>query len=427
MKDKYTLDGLFNNVTNMGSSLDKSSYTRYEPRGALTRIELEAMYREDWITAKAVDLPAKDMLKNWRTHEGLTDDQAVEVKRFEKRLRLPHKLLEALKWSRLYGGAAAIMRIDGTGELNEPLRLESVKKDSLKYLNVLDRWQISASSVLTHDLMAPNFLKPEFYHVSGNQVHHSRVLRFDGIDLPYHSKSSNNYWGDSIIERMYKAIINAGTIYDSISSMLHEANLDVMKIPGLMNLICDDEGKNQVLKRIQMANLSKSIHNMFIMDSEEEYEKKQNTFTGIQPLIYDYISAVAGAADIPITRLLGVTPGGLNVSGDSDLENYYSHIESEQNATLRPQLDYFDEIMLRSLFGTVPSKYDYEFAAVQTLNDERQAALEKTLIDKHVAASSILPDEVIYEKIRDEELYNISDELLEEAETTVQYEETNPY
>jgi len=36
----------------------------------------------------------------------------------------------------------------------------------------------------------------------------------------------------------------------------------------------------------------------------------------------------SGAADIPMTRLLGQSPAGMNATGDGDMRNYYDRIEA---------------------------------------------------------------------------------------------------
>lgn len=413
-----TADGLTNAITGMGGLLDKSSHSTYQAGAVMGQSELEAMYRSDWIAAKAIDLVAEDMTRAWRTMSGLEQDQIEALGRAEKRLGIKRKIQDALKWARLYGGSVVVMRIDGTGEIHEPLDVEMVRPGALRYVTPVDRWRASSSGVTTTDILSRNYGKPEYYQVGGSRVHHTRVLRFDGVALPYFMASQNSYWGDSVLERMRVSVINAAAIYQSISSLVHEASLDVLKIPGLMNLVSDCEGEKNLLKRLQAANLSKSIHNMLVLDANEEYEKKTGNFSGLQPLIYDYIAAAAGAADIPITRLLGVSPGGLNSTGESDLENYYTSILTRQEAMLAPALDQFDQVLLRSVLGAVPDEYSYEFASLKMLTEERKAAMEKLLVDKHVAASALLPDETIYQKMRDEGLYDISDEFIEEAELT---------
>ncbi|MFX6330891.1 phage portal protein, partial [Acinetobacter baumannii] len=52
------------------------------------------------------------------------------------------KLCETGKWARLYGGAIAVMLIDGQ-DLSTPLRIEAIGKDQFKGLVVMDRWMVA--------------------------------------------------------------------------------------------------------------------------------------------------------------------------------------------------------------------------------------------------------------------------------------------
>jgi phage-related protein (TIGR01555 family) len=75
---------------------------------------MNSLYRNSWLARRIIDLPARDMLKNWVNFENSFDPE--ELKRFTKLERLTQvkaKLFSALSWGRLYGGAGAIMMIDG--------------------------------------------------------------------------------------------------------------------------------------------------------------------------------------------------------------------------------------------------------------------------------------------------------------------------
>jgi hypothetical protein len=45
-------------------------------------------------------------------------------------------------------------------------------------------------------------------------VHHSRLIRMDGVKLPYQQKITENEWGMSIVERIFDRL----TSYDSASA-----------------------------------------------------------------------------------------------------------------------------------------------------------------------------------------------------------------
>ena len=63
--------------------------------------------------------------------------------------------------------------------------------------------------MIDKDINSPNYGLPLYYNIQFNlgdgsyeylQVHHSRVLRADGIILPARLRSINQYWGESGIQ-----------------------------------------------------------------------------------------------------------------------------------------------------------------------------------------------------------------------------------
>lgn len=78
------------------------------------RLKLEAMYRSSWVVGQVVDVVADDMTRKGVKLSGLTDPQESEkIDQEMDRLQVWGRLNKTIKWSRLYGGAIAVMMIDG--------------------------------------------------------------------------------------------------------------------------------------------------------------------------------------------------------------------------------------------------------------------------------------------------------------------------
>ena len=105
-------------------------------------------------------------------------------------------------WARLYGGAAGIILIKGQDDMSQPLDLDTVMPDSFLGLQILDRWTgIYPSSELVTDPENEDFGLPAWYTVRDEErgqmvanVHHSRVIRFEGRALPWLEKVTELYW-----------------------------------------------------------------------------------------------------------------------------------------------------------------------------------------------------------------------------------------
>lgn len=376
-------DGLENVVAGLGTDRDKRSYSVWADPRILTRQELENMYRGSWLAKKIVNAVADDMTREWLhvTFDG--EELGTTIEQAEKRFALKRKTNEALKWSRLYGGAVIII---GTRDRNlaKPLDVKNVRKGDLRYLHVVDRWRLSPAGSLNRDLESPNFGMPDSYVLAEStvQVHHTRVLRFNGEKLPYFAWLRNAMWDDSVLQHVMDSLMNCDTTTQAIATMMFESNVDVVKSEGLADVLARKDGEAVLTKRFQVAALLKSFNRMLLLDGTESYEKKQNSFANLDKVIQQFMIDVSGAADIPMTRLFGTSATGMNATGDNDVRNYYDMVSAKQEAELRPQLEYLYEVLVRSELGHMPEDFRFDFNPLWQLSETEQATVEKTRAER---------------------------------------------
>ena len=178
-------DSLVNLVTGMGTGKDKSTATSFTFT-MMMRDQAEAAYRGDWVSRKIIDIPAFDATREWRTWQADADDLSL-IEDLESDLDIQRKTKAVLQRASLYGGAAMILGVDqGKGE--EPLEFEKLGKDCLKFIHVVNRYEITAGET-DWDIMSPYFGQPKNYTRSlqgaAGQVvlHPSRVIRFVGAEV----------------------------------------------------------------------------------------------------------------------------------------------------------------------------------------------------------------------------------------------------
>lgn len=410
-------DGLENVAAGLGTVRDKRSHTFYAMPRTLTNWELENMYRGSWLCKRIVNVPADDM-----TREGVQlffdDDEdgksQFAVEQAEKALCLWDKVNEALRWSRLYGGSVIVLLTKGA-TLDQPLDVETIRQGDLLGMHVLDRHRISATNLLIRDLSDPSFGLPEYYILaeSSVRVHHTRVLRFNGQKLPFFAWQANGMWDDSELQHVLDSVTNVDSASASINSMLYEANVDVIMSKGLADTLASEGGEAKITKRYQVAATMKSFNRMLLLDGEETYEKKQNQFTNLDKIWMNFMVDVCGAADIPMTRLFGQSASGLNATGDNDIRNYYDMIKSKQNKDLRPRLEYLYDILLRSIFGTRPEDFRFDFKSLWQISDTEKATIENTRAtrDQTYVNLGIVPAAVVAKDLKEHGTYvNLTDE-----------------
>jgi len=384
-------DGLENVVAGLGTSHDKRAYGTWALPPVLTRQHLENMYRGSWLAKRIVNTVADDMTREW-VHFLFddmkdTDRQPFQIEEAAKKLGVQTKVNEALRWARLYGGSVILLGLDDIKEPEDwkrPYRIETAKKGCLRYMRVLDRWRISAGQSLTDDISDENFGLPEFYTIADSStiVHHSRVIRFNGQKLPYFAWTTNAMWDDSELQHVLDSLMNCDLSTQAVATMLYESNVDVIKSPQITNLLATKDGESKVLKRFQVAAMMKSFNRTLLLDGQEEYEKKSNTFANLHDIMERFAIDVCGAAEIPMMRLFGQSAPGLNATGESDLANYYDKVGADQEATLRPNLDRIFHLVCCSTLGSVPKNFRLEFNDLWQLPEKDRAVVEKAQAER---------------------------------------------
>lgn len=397
-------DTLTNLVTGLGTSKDKATATQFA-FSMLDRSQAEAAYRGDWMSRKVIDIPAYDATREWRTWQGDKKD-ITALTDLEKKLGLQRKSMAVLQRARLYGGAALIMGVD-QGKPEEELIIDKLGKDCLKFVHVVNRYELTAGEI-EWDILSPWFGQPKYYErqVQGKpniRLHPSRVCRFLGAEIPDINQSQG--WGDSVLQIVADAVIATGTVFQSMTSLVQEAKVDIVKIPELSERISAAEYENRLKTRFAMAGVMKSIYSVLLIDKEEEWDRVEQTFTGMPEVMQEFLLMVCGAADIPATRFLGQAPKGLNATGDSDTRNYYDRVSTGQKIEIQPTIDPLDQIVMIHCFGKVPDGMDYMWNPLWQMTEAEKAEIAVKQANVMTAdVNAALMDPMVLQKARENQL-----------------------
>jgi len=369
---ELTLDGLANFVTNIGAT-NPAAQGRYVPR-LTTQHEVETTYDTSTWFGKIIDIRADDATREWRSWKA-EQEEIEDLEGLEKRLGVQAKINQALKWADLYGGAVIIPDLPGNSA--SPLRPDSVNTHRMRYMTVLHRWQISPQGQIRNPL-DPNYGKPEKWQVpvqNGVQLnfHPSRVILVNGRSHGHQT----DIWGKSLWEHMADAVLAADGAAAVISALLKEAKIDVIGVDSMMDGLGTDKYEAQLLKRWQLVAQLKSIANVTLIDKADEWNTKTVTWSGLPEVIEQLLTIMAGAADIPVTRLIGTSAKGLNATGDGDLRNYYDGIKAKQDLSVSPQLAPLDDMLIRSALGDRPDNIWYDWKPLWQPDEKTKWETEK--------------------------------------------------
>ena len=404
---------------------------------------INSLYRSHWVVRRIIDVIPEDMTKNgYKITSQLDPDNIRKLETVFRRTRTHAKLLKGLKWGRLYGGAGALIIIKGQEDmLDQPLKLDDVMPDSYKGLLVLDRWSgITPDSELVNDPDDPEYGLPESYTLTsdalerGIHVHHSRILRFMGRPLPYLEELAETYWGASELEHVIDELKKRDNVSWNIAMLTFMANLRVMKMDGMGQILAtgNQKAQEQLYSTVQAMNDLMNNNSIQIIGENDEYMTHQYTFGGIAQVYDCFMMDVAGAAEIPVTKLFGRAPAGMNATGESDMQNYYDTIEEKQENELRPIYDKLLPIIMMSTFGAIPDDFDHEFNPVRRASEDETADLVSKNTDSVTKAfqAGLISQKVALKELRQQsELTgmwtNITDEDIDNADDDVMNPDEN--
>jgi phage-related protein (TIGR01555 family) len=402
------LDGWSNMVTGLSVLADKNKKTRPVINRVVPDEELEAIYLDDGLGTRIVNLLPDDMFREGWDYEFPDQDDEVEVKKLSdqynevlEKIDATGKMREAFYWSRLYGGAAILIgALDGQ-KLDTPLRPARIRKpEGFEYLRVINRSDIQYAQIDWQlDPTKSRYCMPEYYSIrfatpkgiqENSRVHYSRIIELHGNPVPVGMKTAlsyeQRYWGVSVLQNVLEELSILGSSIGSIGHLLHEFSVGKYKLSDLEDILSQPDGDQLIQKRMQVMDLCRSVFHSMYFGPNDDFIRENIQFTGIPDILYIFFMLVSSCTGYPITRLFGVSPGGMNATGESDMRNYYDAVRSDQKAEAESIL--LRIIRIISEWKKLPEPY-IKWRPLQSPSPKEQAEIDKLEADTQVQKAAM--------------------------------------
>ncbi len=434
-----TLDSFVNFAQKLGIGADNplSGGTYGFNPISRNRVLLEWIHRGSWLGGVAIDTVADDMTRagiEYTTE--LPPEQTDGLDKTMQAFNTWPSINEVIKWGRLYGGCIGVVLIDGQ-DMRTPLNMETVGRGQYRGLLVLDRWMVEPALEDLVTEFGPHLGLPKYYRVTqaapalrGVAVHHSRVaIRHVGVELPYQQRMIENMWGLSVLERLYDRMIAFDSASTGAAQLVYKAYLRTMSIDGLRDVVsAGNQALNGLASYVEVMRRFQSMEGITMIDAKDKLEVQgHSAFSGLSDVLNQFGQQLSGALQIPLVRLFGQSPGGLGSNGDSEMRQYYDHINQQQEKTLRHGVTLMYKLAARSKGIVLPHNFAVGFKSLWQLSDGDKANVAKTTAE---TVSSAMEGGMISQKAALQELRqssrvtgiftNITHEMIEQADDTVQ-------
>lgn len=331
------------NKTTMGSAAFVRERSVFLSPRELSDRELEELYRSDDLAARIVsEIVDERMRQGFK----LTGDPDGELAAAVDRYCVSKRVTEAAYWGRLFGGGAVFLWFEGHDHAT-PLREEDIRPGSLTRLMTFDKTELTPQSWVT-DFADPRFGEPETYlltlsHSGGSLItpviHASRLVMFGGAVTTRRVRNRRQGWDDSVLQRCWTVLRDVGENWQSAVHLMKNLSQWVYKVKDLAKMVAAGE-RERLQQLMEDTDMRRSVFRGLMIDAQHEDVASIPTanVTAIPDILQQTWMRLASAAGMPLTRLMGMSPAGLNATGESDLANWYSVVEAYGEREILPAL-----------------------------------------------------------------------------------------
>lgn len=333
-------DSMYNALVGLGKEADKGLQSVPAPGYRLTDVDLSNIWEFNGLGATICEIIPEDATRNWFTIPADTD--GAILKELE-RINAKGALTQAAVWARLYGGAMLVAGYADNQKLQDP---RTAGKNKIEWLKTFSSARVHLTGMeLDMDPKSPRFETPVYYPVrlltgSIQNIHHTRCQIIPGLPVADDYTTTDfrrRYWGMSVLQPMYQRLAGLSSAAQGLDSLLLEFTIGVFKVNGLAQLVANGQG-DKVQKRISLINMSKSILRSVLLDKDEEFRRETASLAGVDSTIDRVMLLLSSVSRIPVTRLFGRSPSGLNATGESDIRLYHETVANYQQQRLTPAL-----------------------------------------------------------------------------------------
>lgn len=346
-----------------------------------------AQLSQDGVIKAGVDLRGDEMTRRWIEfqYQGEGGDDLIEsIEADMDRLHVQKVCRDAAQMCGFYGGC--LVYIDTGDIMAEDMRLplgadrDTFKLDSIKGLKIIEPFYIAPGRYSCYSPIDNDYFVPQTWLVNGREIHASRFLYFAEDRPPTLLLPSYNFFGVPLAQTVIDSVIGFEESSKSAARMLSKYACTVFKTD--MNEVLSGGTGSEIQKRIAYFAHNRDNDGIMTVDKEsEDIELSNHALGGVTDIVRQQMEIVAAAFGEPAVKLWGISPGGFNATGESDMQSHYDHVNAVQERILRDPLEYLVQLLQLNRFGQVDDALKFEFIPLSDKDEKLQAEVQKIKVD----------------------------------------------
>lgn len=331
---------------------------------------------------------AKEMTRKWikLTYDGdePNDEKLDALGQAIERFKIRDLFRKAAEHDGFFGGGQVFIDVGApVPRLKEPLIISdtTIRKGGVKGFVTIEPMWSYPNAYNSTDPLKPDFFTPQTWFVNGTMVHRTRLLTMISAEMPDILKPAYSFRGLSMSQRAKPYVDNWLRTRQSVSDITHAFSIVVLK-SLLQSQIASGAEWTSVYDRIDIFNATRDNRGTMVIDKESEEMDILNAPLGtLDALQAQAQEQMASVSQIPLVKLLGITPSGLNASSDGEIRVFYDNILAMQEHLFRDPLKRIIEVIQINEFGSVDRKIGFDFVSLWQMDEAAQALIRKTDAD----------------------------------------------
>ncbi len=248
----------------------------------------------------------------------------------------------------------------------------------------------------SNDPTREDFYKPEAWYIMGVQTHSTRLLTFIGRPVPDILKPSYNFSGMSLSQLIEPYVVRWLKTVDSVNRLISRFSLTVLAT-DMQSTLQGGDGTG-LLKRVAVMNRIADNRGCIAVNKATEEVLQVNTpLSGLSELQAQSQEHMAAPTGIPLVKMTGATPDGLNASSEGEIKVFYDRVAAEQINVADPHVRQISRMVQLHLWGKVDENIKYVWVPLDTPTDKEESEMRKADGDRdtsYVGAGIVSPEEV---------------------------------
>lgn len=353
------------------------------------------------------EVTAEEMTRAWIEITGATESELEELQDGIIEFQLEAHINSLILIDGLFGRSQLSINIKGqdTDKRRQlPLIVDDTNKASTIPKGSLDSFKpiepIWTTPWAYNSLYPerPDFYRPDWWYVLGRKTHASRLLTYISHPLPDILKPSYNFSGLSLSQLIEPYVIRWLKTVDSVNRMI--SNYSTSGIATDLQATLEDKGVEaggmDLFKRASMFTQMRDNRGIMLLDkSSEEFFQYNTPLSGLSELQAQAQEHMAAPTHLPLVKLTGITPSGLNASSEGELKVMYDHMGAKQKG-VTPILTTALKVLQCHLWGKVNPKIKAKWVPLDSPSDKELSEMRKADSDAgvgYVTAGVIDADE----------------------------------